>query len=101
MLSLSQKCNYAVVFYFLLTKLKIGRGFKFNYCRISYFGYACPKKEIGNFVSTSPLTGKRATQKIKNVCSSSLWTCLHHMVILRIKNKITDFFDDFSLIVSL
>ena len=29
--------------------------------------------------------------KIKNFCSSSLWTCLHHMVILRSQNKITDF----------
>ena len=27
--------------------------------------------------------------------SSSLWTCLHHMVILRSQNKITDFFYDF------
>ena len=30
--------------------------------------------------------------KIKKNCSSSLWTCLHHMVILRTQNKITDFF---------
>ena len=30
--------------------------------------------------------------KIKTLCSSSLWTCLHHMVILRSQNKITDFF---------
>ena len=30
--------------------------------------------------------------KIKKLCSSSLWTCLHHMVILRTRNKITDFF---------
>ena len=29
--------------------------------------------------------------KIKQNCSSSLWTCLHHMVILRTQNKITDF----------
>ena len=28
----------------------------------------------------------------KNFYSSSLWTCLHHMVILRSQNKITDFF---------
>ena len=26
------------------------------------------------------------------MCSSSLCTCLHHMVILRTRNKITDFF---------
>ena len=31
-------------------------------------------------------------QKFKNFCSSSLWTCLHHMGILRSQNKITDFF---------
>ena len=32
----------------------------------------------------------RSTKVIK-FCSSSLWTCLHHMVILRTRNKITDF----------
>ena len=29
--------------------------------------------------------------KIKTLRGSSLWTCLHHMVILRSQNKITDF----------
>ena len=29
--------------------------------------------------------------KIKKNCSSSLCTCLHHMVILGTRNKITDF----------
>ena len=33
----------------------------------------------------------RSTKIMKN-CSSSLCTCLHHMVILRTRNKITDFF---------
>ena len=28
--------------------------------------------------------------RFKNFCSSSLWTCLHHMIILRRQNKITD-----------
>ena len=32
------------------------------------------------------------SRQIKNLCSSSLWTCLHHMVILGSQNKITDFF---------
>ena len=32
----------------------------------------------------------RSTKIIK-ICSSSLCTCLHHMVILRTRNKITDF----------
>ena len=32
----------------------------------------------------------RSTKIIK-MCSSSLCTCLHHMVILRTRNKITDF----------
>ena len=32
----------------------------------------------------------RSRKKLKN-CSSSLWTCLHHMVILRTRNKTTDF----------
>ena len=40
------------------------------------------------FVSISRLPGKCATQKLKNFCFSSLWTCLHHMVILRSQNKI-------------
>ena len=38
----------------------------------------------------------RDTKIIKNY-SSGLCPCLHHMVILRTRNKITDFFDDFSL----
>ena len=29
--------------------------------------------------------------KILKLYSSSLWTCLHHMVILRSQKKITDF----------
>ena len=40
------------------------------------------------------LTDKCAEQKLKNFRSSSLsclMTCLHHMVILRSQNKITDF----------
>ena len=37
------------------------------------------------------LTGKCAAQKFKNFRSSSLWTCLHHMVMLRSQNRITDF----------
>ena len=49
-------------------------------------------RKYGNFVSISSLAGECAAQKIKNFCSSSLWTCLHHMVILRSQNKITDFF---------
>ena len=35
----------------------------------------------------SSLTG----EQLKNFCSSSLWTCLHHMVILRSQNEITNF----------
>ena len=37
----------------------------------------------------------------KNYCSSSLWTCLHHMVILISQNKNHRFFYDFSLSMSL
>ena len=48
-------------------------------------------KKYGNFVSISSLTGECATEKLKKKCSSSLWTCLHHMVILKSQNKITDF----------
>ena len=53
--------------------------------------------EFRNFVSISSLTGECAAEKLKNFCGSSLWTCLHHMVILESQNKITDFFYDFSL----
>ena len=45
---------------------------------------------LGDFVTISSLTGECAAEKIKNFCSSRLWTCLHHMVI-RSQNKITDF----------
>ena len=48
-------------------------------------------KKYGNIVFISSLTGQCAAQKIKHFCSSSLWTCLHPMVILRSQNKITDF----------
>ena len=48
-------------------------------------------KKYGNFVSISSLTGECAAEKFKNFCRSSLWTCLHHMVIFRSQNKITDF----------
>ena len=57
-------------------------------------------KKYVNFVSISHLTGKCAAQKLKHYCSSSLWTCLHHMVILGSQNKNADFFNDFSLIES-
>ena len=59
-----------------------------NFVAISYFGHACPyflcwtsTSKMRNtviFVSISRLTGKCATQKLKNFCSSSLWTCSHH-----------------------
>ena len=49
-------------------------------------------KKYGNFVSISSLTGECAAEQLKNFLSSSLWTCLHHMVILKSQNKITDFF---------
>ena len=47
--------------------------------------------EIYIYISISGLTGECAAEKFKNFCSSSLWTCLHHMVILGSQNKITDF----------
>ena len=48
----------------------------------AYIDNNVKNKKYGNFVSISSLTGKCAAQKLKNFCSSSLWTCLHHMVIL-------------------
>ena len=33
----------------------------------------------------------KTTQEFKNIRNSSLWTCSHHMAILRNQNKITDF----------
>ena len=58
-------------------------------------------KKYGNFVSISSLTGECAAQKLKNFRSSSLWTCLHYMVILKSQNKITDFFMILDLGMSL
>ena len=52
----------------------------------------------------SRLTGKCAAQELKNFCSSSLDYGHVYIIwsdILKIQNKITDFFYDFSLIVSL
>ena len=46
---------------------------------------------LAYIVTISSLTGECAAPKLKKKCSSSLWTCLHHMVILRTQNKITDF----------
>ena len=58
---------------------------------ISNYWQPCQKKKYGNFVFIISLNAKCATQKIKSFCSSILWTCLHHIVILRSQNKITDF----------
>ena len=66
-----------------------------------YFFFLTWLSIIRNFASISSLTGECAAQKIKNFCSSSLWTWSHHMVILISQNKITDFFYDFSLGMSL
>ena len=44
------------------------------------------------FRTFSRLTGNWATQKLNNFCSSSLWICLHHMVILRSQNITTNRF---------
>ena len=49
------------------------------------------KRNTGNSVFISRLTDKCAAQKLKKYCSSSLWACLHHMVILKGQNKNTDF----------
>ena len=49
-------------------------------------------KKYGNFVFTSRFIGKCATNFFKNLRSSSLWECLHHMVIWRSQNGNTDFF---------
>ena len=58
---------------------------------ISIFDNHVKNKKYRNCVFISSLTGECAAEKFKNFCSSSLWTCLHHMVILRSQNKITDF----------
>ena len=55
------------------------------------FDMVVKKEKIRNFASISSLTGKCAAQKLKSFCSSSLWTCLHDMVILISQNKIIDF----------
>ena len=53
-------------------------------------------KKSGILSLISSLADKCAAKKLKNFCSSSLWTCSHYMVILRSQNKITDFSDDLS-----
>ena len=60
-------------------------------------------KKYEHFIFISHVAGKYAApQKIKkNLRSSNLSTCLHHMAILKSQNKNNDFFYDFSLIVSL
>ena len=47
-----------------------------SYSCISYFGHACLNL---NIVSISLLTGKCATQNLKNVRNSCVWTCSHIM----------------------
>ena len=59
-----------------------------NY-RISILNMHVQNKKYENLVFIARLTGEYATQK--KLRSSSLWTCLHHMVILRSQNKNTDF----------
>ena len=58
-------------------------------------------KKYRNFVFISRLTGKCAEEKLNNFCSSSLWICLHYMVILKRQNKITDFFIILALLCRL
>ena len=68
---------------------------------ISYFGQPCQKKEIRNFVSIFRLTGKCAAQKLKKPFAVLVYVhvsmyiylvYVHHMVILRSQNNITDVF---------
>ena len=69
---------------------RLGIETKFLICN---YWQPCQKLEIREFrLYISSLTGECAAGKFKNLCSSSLWTCLHHMVILKSQNKITDFF---------
>ena len=42
-------------------------------------------------MSISSLAGECAAEKLKKNICSSLWTCLHHMVLLESQNEITDF----------
>ena len=46
---------------------------------------------LGNFIFISRLIGKCATQRLKNLRNSSLWTCSHHMAILKSGNKNAEF----------
>ena len=59
----------------------------YNIINSTYLG-----KRNENFVvlAAGILQHYYAAEKLKNFCSSSLWTCLHH-IILRSQNKITDF----------
>ena len=83
--------------YIRLCVASLYESYYFNYrkpANINYkiFDNHAKNNKYGIFVSISSLTGECAAEKIKNFCSSSLWTCLHNMVILGGQNKITDFF---------
>ena len=58
-------------------------------CRFLMPDMHVQNKKYVNFVSIFRLTGKCATQKLKNLRSSSLWTSYY--VVLRSQNKNTDF----------
>ena len=53
--------------------------------------YRLKKKHQFSSLYLAQLVNYSAAQKFQNFCSSSPWTCLHHMVILRSQNKITVF----------
>ena len=48
-------------------------------------------EKYDSFVYISSLSAKCATQKLANLRDSSLWTCSHHMAILKSENKNTVF----------
>ena len=59
--------------------------------KFPYFQFLTWLSKNRNFVSISSLTGECAAQKKKKTFAVLVYGRLHHMVILRSQNKITDF----------
>ena len=62
---------------------------------IYYFGHACPKyetREFRNYISLNLEMRSKIFFTVLIFYSANLWTCSHHMVILRNQNKSTDLF---------
>ena len=85
-------------FYFCVAHLPVKRDIK---TKFPYFlFYTCMSEIRNREFRLYILTGKCATQKLKLLRNSSLWTCSHHIAILLSENKVHVVYE-LSLTVSL